>query len=71
MVDRRSNAFERKTKRTDEYLPACHLAAACALSAAMTAPASEARARAAAEGPALENWAEEGGSAIDEGAAGA
>lgn len=41
---------EKKSELTEEYLPACHLAAACALSAAMTVLASEARARAAAEG---------------------
>ena len=51
---------------TDEYRPACHLAAACALSAAMTAPASLARARAAAEGALeWEEWEECEAGAID------
>ena len=63
----------KKKKRTEEYLPACHLAAACALSAAMTAPASDARARAAAEGAlkwAEEDGEDEGGSIDDEAAGG-
>lgn len=64
---------DQNKKRTEEYLPACHLAAACALRAAMTAPASDARARAAAEGALKweeDKVEEEGGSIDDEEAAG-